>query len=350
MAGERRSGAHTIDLSPGPAVAATGSVVGPVEGQGPLGGRFDRVMRDSLMGHKSWEAAEAWMLEQALKTACRTAGLEIDQVHCLIAGDLLNQITAAGIAARGLSVPFLGIYSACATVVQSLALAGLLVGGGFAGTALAGASSHHDTAERQYRMPTEYGGQRSPTAQWTATAAGALVVTMPPAAGAPGPLLERVTFGRVVDMGFSDTANMGAAMAPAAADTILRHLADTGRRADAYDLILTGDLGGVGSTILHELLAAEGMDLTGRYADAGLMLYDPRRQDVHAGGSGAGCVAAVLAGVVVDEMRGGTWGRVLVVGTGALFSPTTTQQGETVPAVAHAVSLIAPGREKGGTS
>ena len=257
------------------------------------------------------------------------------ELDLLFAGDLLNQCVSSSFAARALRAPYLGLYGACSTMGEALLLAALTVDGGYARWAGAAACSHFCTAERQYRTPLEYGCQRPPTAQWTVTGAGAVVLGRE----GDGPRVTHVTPGRVVDLGITDTGNMGAAMAPAAHDTLTAHFRDTGRRPEDYDLILTGDLGELGSRLLRTLFIREGTDLTERYTDCGLLIYDRQRQDVHCGGSGCGCSASVLACHILPGMAAGRWRRVLFCPTGALHSPTTALQGESVPGICHAVAL-----------
>jgi stage V sporulation protein AD len=277
--------------------------------------------------------AESKMVEEAVDLALLKAGLERSGLDFLLAGDLLNQIIAAGFAARTIDVPFLGLYGACSTIAEAMALGAVLIDGGYATRVCAVSSSHHDTAERQYRFPTEFGAQRPPTAQWTVTAAGAVILGPP---GAGKLQITHATIGRVVDQGIRNPFDMGAAMAPAAVDTIAAHFQDTGRQPEAYDLVATGDLAAIGHPLAAELLEEKGWDLDGRFIDCGQMIYD-ETQDAHAGGSGCGCSASVFAGYLARNLAEGKFKRILFVATGALHSPTTCQQGETIPCVAHAV-------------
>jgi len=277
--------------------------------------------------------AESKMVEEAVDLALLKAGLERSELDFLLAGDLLNQIIAASFAARTIDVPFLGLYGACSTIAEAMALGAVLIDGGYATRVCAVSSSHHDTAERQYRFPTEFGAQRPPTAQWTVTAAGAVILGPP---GAGKLQITHATIGRVVDQGIRNPFDMGAAMAPAAADTIAAHFKDTGRQPEAYDLVATGDLAAIGHPLAAELLEEQGWDLDGRFIDCGQMIYD-ETQDAHAGGSGCGCSASVFAGYLARNLAEGKFKRILFVATGALHSPTTCQQGETIPCVAHAV-------------
>ena len=332
----RMLGRQTMDFSASPVCVAAGAAVGGrQEGEGPLRDCFDEISDDSYFGMQSWEAAETAMLRRCFDTVCRKAGMEREQLRYLISGDLQNQCTGSGYASRGTDLPYWGLYSACATMGEALGLGALLCASG-AEAVCAMTCSHFCSAERQFRTPLEYGAQRTPSAQWTVTAAGAVILRP----GTAGPRITHVTTGRVVDAGVKDLSDMGAAMAPAALDTLLSHFTDTGRSPMDYDAILTGDLGSFGGTLLVELLAREGVaELPAVFTDCGRLIYNPAAQDVHAGGSGAGCSASVFAGHILHRLREGTWKRVLFAPTGALMSPTTVQQGESIPAVCHAVAL-----------
>lgn len=274
------------------------------------------------------------MQKQALGLALNKAGQAASALDWLFAGDLLNQCIGSSFAARGQDVPFFGLYGACSTMGEGLALASMTLDGGFGEWAAVTASSHFCSAERQYRTPLEYGGQRTPTAQWTATAAGAAVL----AREGPGPYITHVTVGKIVDKGVTDTNNMGAAMAPAACATITAHFADTGRTPNSYDLIVTGDLGVLGSELLIELLRKDGIQMH-NHADCGAMLFDIKNQDVHCGGSGCGCCASVLTGHILNNMKAGKWKNILFCPTGALHSPTSAFQGESIPGICHAIAI-----------
>ena len=330
----KRLGRQTTLFCDPVGVVSWASVVGRMEGSGPLGGSFDLVNEDSFFGQATWEQAEARMQGEALELALQKGGLKAEDVDCVFAGDLLNQNIGATFGLRDYGIPFYGVYGACSTMGESLSLAAMAVAGGSASLAAAQASSHFCTAERQYRTPLPYGSQRAPTAQWTATAAGCCIVGR----ASEGPYVTHITRGRIVDLGVTDMTNMGAAMAPAAFDTLQAVFRDTGTAPGDYDLILTGDLGDVGSRIVLELFAREGVALE-NYTDCGLLLYDRKRQDMHAGGSGCGCSAAVLCGYLLPEMRRGRWRRVLFAPTGALLSPTSSFQGESIPGICHAVVL-----------
>ena len=335
-------GQRTIDLPRRPKICAGAAIAGRKEGEGPLGHEFDQVIDDDLFGEETWEKAECRLFYTACETCLRKAGVTTGQVDVLLGGDLLNQIISASMAARELKLPFLGLYGACSTMAEGLCLSALLVDGGHIRTALCAASSHFCSAERQYRFPLEYGSQRTPTAQWTVTGAGASLVTAEESLPAMARCAQ-VTIGRVTDMGIADANNMGAAMAPAAADTLLRHFADTGRTSADYDLIITGDLGQVGHDILLQLMRDRGQALNPeRYMDCGLAVYDAS-QDMHAGGSGCGCSAITLNSHILRRIREGELRRVLFMATGALLSTTSSQQGDTIPGVAHAIVLEGEG-------
>ena len=323
---------ETLVLKNAPAVSAFASVVGQKEADGPLGRRFDAVEPDARAGQDSWEKAESAMLRRAIDMAAERAG---GAPGCVLAGDLLNQCAGSAYAVRGVAAPFFGLYGACSTMAEGLGLAALLVDGGYFESAAAATGSHFCSAERQFRYPLEYGGVRTPTAQWTVTGAGCVVLSREGA----GPYVTRFTPGQIVDAGIKDMANMGAAMAPAAYDTLKRHFEQTGRAPGYYDVVLTGDLGRLGQEILRDLFAADGVDLGPNYMDCGVLIYDIERQDTHCGGSGCGCSASVLTGHFLRGMRDGLWRRVLFAATGALMSPTTAQQGESIPAICHAVAI-----------
>ena len=320
-----------------PVIIGRATVVGPDEGDGPLAADFDLIHPELDLGQKSWEKAERLLLEQASDLALKSAGMSKEQLEFFIGGDLMNQIISNTFAARTLGAPYLGVFGACSTSMESLALAALIVNSGSGKSALAGTCSHNCTAEKQFRYPTEYGSQKPPTAQYTITGAGAAVV----APAGNGPVVECATIGRVVDLGITDPFNMGAAMAPAAVDTIQAHLTDTGRSPGDYDMIVTGDLATVGHGIAADLLKRDGVPMEQTlFADCGLMIYDVQRQKVQAGGSGCGCSAVVTYGHLLKRLEKGELKRILVVATGALLSPLSFQQGETIPCIAHAVSIV----------
>ncbi|MGI6064985.1 MAG: stage V sporulation protein AD [Bacillota bacterium] len=330
----KKIGQQTLVFSNTPAVISAAAIVGPKEGQGPLKTNFDLVLEDNLFGERTWEKAECKMLQESVTSAVNKSDLKIEEIDFLLAGDLLNQTISANFAARQLAIPFLGLYGACSTFTESLLLAAVLVDGTYAMHVMAAVSSHHDAAERQFRFPTELGNQRPPTAQWTVTGAGAALV----GPKQDGPCITYATIGKVIDLGVKDSHDMGSAMAPAAADTLAVHFKDTGRSVDDYDLILTGDLGGLGKSLMQQLTERQGYKLGDKYSDCGVLIYDST-QDTHAGGSGCACAAVVTCGYVLDSIRLKKFQRVLIIGTGALLSPTSIQQGESIPGIAHAVSL-----------
>ncbi|MDF2713212.1 MAG: SpoVAD [Paenibacillus sp.] len=319
-----------------PVIMSTATVVGPDEGQGPLANDYDIVHGDLMLGQDSWEKAERKLLEESTKLAVENAGLTNGDIQCFVAGDLMNQIISATFAARTLSVPYLGVFGACSTSMESLAVASLLVSSGAAKHALAATASHNCTVEKQFRYPTEYGSQKPPTAQYTVTGSGAAVLGLK----GEGPKVTAATIGRVIDMGIKDPFNMGAAMAPAAVDTIQAHLRDLAIEPGHYDMIVTGDLASVGYSIACELFEKHKVPIKQtNYYDCGLLVYDVNRQSVQAGGSGCACSAVVTYGHLLKRLRDGQINRLLVVATGALLSPLSFQQGESIPCIAHAVAI-----------
>ena len=334
-----RVGKYTIRLQSNPSIIGFASVVGKKESEGPFGQYYDQCHTDTTLGESSWEKAESRLQNEAVHLALNKAGLKSADIDCIFAGDLLNQCISSTFGLRSLNIPFLGQYGACSTMAQTLAIASLFVEAGAATRTAAVTSSHFCSAERQFRYPLEYGGQRTPTAQWTATAAGSIILGARAAYPAAVVGLQAVTFGRIVDYDMKDVANMGAAMAPAAASTLTDYFNDTGTNPQDYDLILTGDLGLEGRSLLDDMMRREGRDIRPVHNDCGLMIYDREKQDVHAGGSGCGCSAAILCSAILQQMSVGQLHKVLFLGTGALMSPTSSQQGESIPGVAHLVYL-----------
>ncbi|GAB6170708.1 stage V sporulation protein AD [Paradesulfitobacterium aromaticivorans] len=318
-----------------PVIIGSAAIGGPFEAQGNLASDFDLLHDDLWLGQDSYEKAEKKLLEQACETAIKKAGVKKEDIQFFMSGDLINQIISSSFTARTLGIPYLGIYGACSSSMEGLAMASLLVDSRFAKLALAGTSSHNAASEKQYRYPTEYGAQKPPTAQWTVTGAGAVVV----AQQGEGPKVTCATIGRVVDMGISDPFNMGAAMAPAAVDTLEAHFRDMNVSAANYDFIATGDLGRVGHSIAGDLLKKHGIDIPEeKLTDCGMMIYKDT-QPVLAGGSGCACAATTTYGHFLNRMRKGELKKILVVATGALLSPMSYQQKETIPCIAHAVSI-----------
>lgn len=335
----------TVIFAQPPAIAAWAAVGGKREGEGPLGGAFDHLVEDSGFAAENcrcWEGAESLLQQKCVGICLRKAGISRKAVDLAFAGDLQAQCTASNYTMRQLGVPYAGVYGACSTMAETLGLAACFAAAGYAQQALAMTSSHFCAAERQFRTPLDYGGKRTPTAQWTATAAGACLVRP----RGPGVPVLSVTFGRVQDLGVRDINNMGAAMMPAAASTILNYFSATGAAPEDFDAILTGDLGEVGSQLLQQEMQREGCPLP-NHRDCGCLLYDITRQHVKAGGSGAGCSAAVLCTLVLPRLQSREWRRVLFLSTGALMSQTTYLQGESIPGIAHAIELGCPPEEKG---
>ncbi len=330
-----RKGKQSFFLENPPVLQAWASVAGKKESQGPLAGYFDVTQTDTYFGEKTWEQGEKKMQQIALDTLIHKAGIEKSDIQLVFSGDLLNQCIGSSFSLRNMNLPHLGLYGACSTMAESLLLAAMAVGGGFVDNAVAMTSSHFASSERQYRFPLGYGGQRTPTAQWTVTGSGAVLV----ASTGKGPIIDSCTIGTVTDLGVTDANNMGAAMAPAAFATIKAHLQDFGRKPEDFDLIVTGDLGQVGKELLITLAQKEGFSLAGRLADCGCMVFDQQKQDVHAGGSGCGCSAITLCSYLLGKLESKKYKRILFCGTGALLSPTSVQQGLPISGVCHAVSI-----------
>lgn len=333
----KRLGTQTVKMERPVCIVAAASVAGQKEAQGPLAQHFDIIMEDAEWGEDTWEKTESKMQKSALIRAVEKAKTDIKDINYIFAGDLLNQCISSTFGLGDFGVPFMGVYGACSTMAETVGLGAMAIDGGFASLAAAVTSSHFCTAERQYRNPLEYGGQRTPTAQWTVTGAGAVLL----AEEGCGPFVTHFTSGKIVDFGVKDANNMGAAMAPAAADTLEAHFRDTGRSPEFYDLILSGDLGLVGKAALKDLMYEKGYMISQNYDDCGCMIYDIKKQDMHAGGSGCGCLASTLCGYIIDRIKRGEIKNLLFMGTGALLSPTSTLQGETIPSVAHAVAVSA---------
>jgi len=328
-------GRQSLVFSSAPSIRSWACAVGKKEGEGPLCNQFDIVLRDDRAGESSWEKAESALQKLALNKALEKANLCSDDLNLISGGDLLNQCIGTSFAMREMKIPFLGLYGACSTMAESMIVSGMAVSGGGVNRAACITSSHFASAERQYRLPLVYGGQRTPTAQWTATASGCVILEQ----DGNGPYLRAATIGCVTDWGITDANNMGAAMAPAAYQTIKSHLEAFNLSPKDYDLIVTGDLGYIGRSAVQDLFTRDGISLDDNYDDCGTMLFDASKQDVHAGASGCGCSAAVLCAKLLPMMQRRELRRLLFCGTGALLSPLTTQQGESVPAICHAVSI-----------
>lgn len=335
MMANNKRGQQSFVLPQLPVITAWASVAGKKESEGPLGHLFDVTSQDTLFGQKTWELAEKQLQKIALDTLLNKAGISRHQIGLAFSGDLLNQCIGSSFSMRNSGIPHLGLYGACSTMSESLLLAAMTVSGGFSDKVVAMTSSHFASSERQYRFPLGYGGQRTPTAQWTVTGAGAALVC----SAGKGPRIESCTIGTITDLGVKDANNMGAAMAPAAWATIRTHFSDLHCGPEDYDLIVTGDLGQLGKELLLELARKDGLTLGGKLADCGTLVFDQTEQDVHAGGSGCGCSAVTLCSYLLNELNSGKLNKILFCGTGALLSPTSTQQGLPIPGVCHAVCI-----------
>ncbi len=330
-----RIGTYTLRLDKPTSIISFAAAGSRKESEGPLGKYFDCINEDSTFGEKTWEKAESTLQKCAVTKALKKAFLTPGDIDLMLAGDLLNQCIGSTYGARQMGIPYLGLYGACSTMAESLLLAALLTEGGMGHRCLAATSSHFCSAERQFRFPLEYGGQRTPTAQWTVTGAGACITALQ----SGPPYIREVTIGTIEDYGICDINNMGAAMAPAAYATLSHYFHDTGTKPGDFDLILTGDLGVIGSQLLHQLMDEAKLSITANHKDCGLLIYDRIEQDVHAGGSGCGCAATVLCSYILPQIQEGSLKDVLFMATGAMMSPTSVQQGETIPAIAHLLHL-----------
>lgn len=325
---------QTVIFNNKPTIIGSYSLVGPLEGKGPLKEYFDYVLQQDKFKENTFELAERKILEHIIFSAIDKSNLKIDDIDAMISGDLLNQIVSSSFAARKLGLTFIGIYSACATMAESLALGACLIDRKVFSNVVCGTASHFASAERQYRFPLELGNQRPPTSQWTVTGGGASVIS----STGEGPKITSATFGKVIDFGIKDVNNMGAAMAPAAMDTIMTHLSGTNTTVDDYDMIATGDLGKLGSEILTDLLERKGIKLKQNYSDCGNLIYT-KQGKTFMGGSGSGCSASVFNSYILQKLRTKQFKKVLLVSTGALLSTTTSQQGDSIPGIAHAVTI-----------
>lgn len=330
-----KKGRQSFLLPDSPIITAWASVAGKKEAEGPLAHTFDLTSQDTYFGQSSWEQAEKFMQQQALDILTKKAGITKNEIGLVFSGDLLNQCIGSSFTLRNQNIPHLGLYGACSTMAESLLLASITVGGGFSDNVAAMTSSHFASSERQYRFPLGYGGQRTPTSQWTVTGSGAALVR----SQGNGPRITAGTIGTVTDFGIKDANNMGVAMAPAAYSSIRAHFDDLKTGPEDFDLIVTGDLGQLGKDILLELAKRDGISIGGKLADCGTMVFDNTKQDVHSGGSGCGCSAITLCGYLLDRLNTGKLKKILFCGTGALLSPTSTQQGLPIPGVCHAVCI-----------
>ena len=316
-------------------ITSTASIVGPKEKAGPLHQFFDQCLEDEFWGEKSWEKAESKIVKETVNMAISKSGIPSNQIDFCFAGDLLNQCIASSFGLREINIPFIGLFGACSTFVESMIVASSFIDGDFAKNAICSASSHFCSAEKQFRFPLELGNQRPPSSQWTVTGAGSVVLTKT----GNGPFITSFTPGKIVDMGIKDANNMGAAMAGAAEDTLISHFKDTGRNPSYYDAIITGDLGHVGKEILIELAETKGYNIKSNYNDCGVLIFDKKAQDTHAGGSGCACCGTVFSGYLFNMLKTKKYKKILLIATGALMNSTSTQQGESIPGIAHAVSI-----------
>ena len=332
---DTRLGARTVEFSNPPVILESAATGSKKESEGKLAADFDLLVPDPLWEEKSWEAAESKFLKQAISIAMEKAGIEWSKIGCIVSGDLMNQCTSTAFAIKEFHRPLLGVYGACSTMAESMLVAANFISSGFVEYAIAATSSHFCSAEKQFRTPLEYGGQRTPTAQWTVTGSGAAVLGIT----GSGPKITHATLGKIVDRGITDANNMGAAMAPAFVDTMVNHFKDTGRKVSDYDLIVSGDLGFVGRELAVRLAAENGLDFSVNYDDCGCMIFDRAKQDVHAGASGCACAGTVLCGHLLKRIRSGELKRILFAPTGALMSPTTCMQGESILGISYAISI-----------
>lgn len=331
----KKIGTQTFKLDNPVTIFETASIVGKKEADGPLAKYFDVCLQDEFFGEKTWEKAESKMIKFAIETVIRKSNIAVSDIDYLLAGDLLNQCISSSFGIRDFEIPFLGIFGACSTFVEGMMIGSMLLDGGAGNYALAATSSHFCSAEKQFRFPLELGNQRPPTSQWTVTGSSAAVLSK----SGTGPFITHVTPGKIVDRGITDANNMGSAMAPAAVSTILTHLKDTGRKPTYYDAIITGDLGHIGKSIVLDLCKDEGFQLSSIYNDCGVLMFDKEKQDTHSGGSGCACCGTVFSGYFFNQIKKKKIKKMLLVATGALMNSTSTQQGESIPGIAHAVSI-----------
>ena len=330
----QKIGKQTIKFDNPPSIVDCASIVGPKESNGPLSKYFDKTLDDEFWGEKTWEKAESKIIKETVNTVISKSSVPLQNIDFCFAGDLLNQCISSTFGLREINIPFFGVFGACSTFVESLSLGAMAVES-FAQNVLCATSSHFCSAEKQFRFPLELGNQRPPTAQWTVTGAGAVVISKE----GNGPYITHITPGKIVDMGIKDANNMGAAMAPAFADTLIAHLKDTGRNPDYYDAIISGDLGHIGKDISIDILKSQGYNIKPNYNDCGVLIFDKASQDTHSGGSGCACSATVFSGYLFKQLKEQKIKKLLLIATGALMNSTTSQQGESIPSIAHAISI-----------
>lgn len=330
----QKLGKQTIKFDNPPTILDCASIVGPKEAQEPLAEYFDQTLEDEFWGEKTWEKAESKIIKETVNTVISKSGVPSDQIDLMIAGDLLNQCISSSFGLREANIPFLGVFGACSTFVESMCIGSICVES-FAKNVLCATSSHFCSAEKQFRFPLELGNQRTPTAQWTVTGSGAAIITQ----SGMGPYITHITPGKIIDMGIKDANNMGAAMAPAFCETLITHFLDTGRSPNYYDSIISGDLGHVGKEIAIDIAKARGYNIKPNYNDCGVLIFDKEKQDTHSGGSGCGCCGSVFSGYFFKQLKAKKLKKVLLIATGALMNSTSSQQGESIPGIAHAISI-----------
>ena len=331
----KKLGKQTIQFDIPITIVETASIVGPKESNGPLATYFDKCLDNEFWNEKTWEKAESKIIKETTNMAIAKSNIPVQDIDFCFAGDLLNQCISSSFGLKDINIPYFGIFGACSTFVEGLCFASIFIDGKAANNVLCATSSHFCSAEKQFRFPLELGNQRPPTSQWTVTGSGAAVVS----SNGNGPFITHITPGKIVDLGIKDVNNMGAAMAPAAFDTLITHLNDTGRSPDYYDIIVTGDLGYIGKDVLKELCKKNGYNIDSNYNDCGCLIFDKLTQDTHSGGSGCGCVATTFCGYFFKQLREKKINKILVIATGALTNSTTAQQGESIPGIAHAIAI-----------
>ena len=331
----KKLGAQTIQFDNPIAIVETSSIVGPKEADGPLAKYFDQCLEDEFWGEKTWEKAESKIIKETVSSVISKSGIATTDIDYCFAGDLLNQCISSSFGLRELNIPFFGVFGACSTFVESLCLGSVFIDGKAANNVLCATSSHFCSAEKQFRFPLELGNQRPQSAQWTVTGSGAAILS----SSGKGPYITMATPGKIVDMGIKDANNMGAAMAPAALDTLITHFKDTGRKPSYYDAIVTGDLGYVGKEILTELSETKGYNIKNNYDDCGVLIFDKEKQDTHSGGSGCACIGTTFSGYFYKQLKDKKINKILLIATGALMNSMSSQQGESIPGIAHAVAI-----------
>jgi len=330
----QKIGKQTIKFDTPPTIAECSSIVGPKESNGPLSKYFDQTLEDEFWGEKTWEKAESKIIKENVNTLISKSGVSSTNIDMVIAGDLLNQCISSSFGLRDSNIPYLGVFGACSTFVESMSLGAICVEG-FANNVICATSSHFCSAEKQFRFPLELGNQRPPSSQWTVTGSGAALISK----SGNGPFITHITPGKIVDLGIKDANNMGAAMAPAFCDTLLTHFNDTGRNPSYYDAIISGDLGHIGKEISIDIMKSHGYNIKSNYNDCGVMIFDKGAQDTHSGGSGCACCASVFSGYWFKQLQDKKVKKILLIATGALMNSTSAQQGESIPGIAHAVSI-----------